>query len=318
VEALSAVIDVEGFIDMWAMEVLVEHWDGYARGNNNYYIYNDPADGRFPFIPWGIDAIFGQGGEPLDGPASTSFPRGSVANHLWSTADGQARYRTRMRELLDTAWDTARLEAELDRMASLLRPYLLPRDTQRGFEDAVAKRREFIRTRRDRMLAALDAPYTPATLDVPMCLLPVGDIDGTFDTVFGSAAGDNPFAHPGTLDATFMGAPVVFTAVGSVGAPDDGNPTAAFAGVIGLREDGIANIVVATLPRAELRAGATLPLDLTHATGIILELDTNVTGAMPTVVGLVGNGSVSFTEADAADGAPLVGRIQGQAFPNIF
>ena len=55
-DTLNAHMDVEKFIDFWAMEVLIGHWDGYAGNTNNFYLYEDPTDGhRVTFIPWGAD-----------------------------------------------------------------------------------------------------------------------------------------------------------------------------------------------------------------------------------------------------------------------
>lgn len=45
-----------------AAEVLVAHWDGYAGNLNNTYLYADPSDGRFRFVPWGVVP-----GQPVSG-----------------------------------------------------------------------------------------------------------------------------------------------------------------------------------------------------------------------------------------------------------
>ena len=52
-DELEKILDVQGFITHWAVEGLIGHWDGYAEGSNNFYIYQDPTDGRLHFIPWG-------------------------------------------------------------------------------------------------------------------------------------------------------------------------------------------------------------------------------------------------------------------------
>jgi len=318
--ALEGVIDMDGFLDQWALEVLVEHWDGYAGNTNNYFIYGDPTDGLLHFIPWGVDQTFGQqdGEVAMERPARPTYTIGAIARHLWDTADGRARYEARLREHLSATWDAARMESELDRMAALIRPYMQPRDMERGFENAIELRRDYMRTRETRLLAALDAPYTPDAPRDSFCFLPIGDVTATFDTLYGMAAGDNAFAHPGTLDATFAGAPVAFTMVGSLGGPDDNDPSAAVVGVIGLRADGIANVVAVLLPQDELSSGAIVPLDLNRATGLVLQVDTRVMGAEPTIVALIGNGSVTFEQAEATEGAPIVGSLRGQLFSSFF
>jgi len=106
--------------------------------------------------------------------------------------------------------------------------------------------------------------------------------------------------------------------VGSLGGPDDNDPSAAVVGVIGLRADGIANVVAVLLPQDEPSSGATVPLDLNRATGLVLQVDTRVMGAEPTIVALIGNGSVTFEQAEAAEGAPIVGSLRGQLFSSFF
>ena len=63
--ALEEIIDLDRFLSFWATEVLVGHWDGYAGNRNNYHFYREP-DGRFVFIPWGVDAVFETTDVPFD------------------------------------------------------------------------------------------------------------------------------------------------------------------------------------------------------------------------------------------------------------
>ena len=59
----SQVFDLDQFIEIYAMEFLLKHWDGYSRNTNNTYVYNDVnavetpgvGDVRFKMIPWGLD-----------------------------------------------------------------------------------------------------------------------------------------------------------------------------------------------------------------------------------------------------------------------
>lgn len=319
--SLGAVIELDGFLDLWTVETLIGHWDGYTGDANNYYVYQDPTDSLMHFIPWGVDATFGQslgdgpGGAQPDMPA---FTTGVIAARLWESDEGRALYQARMRDVLARDWDEARLESELDRMAALIRPYLLPRDTERGFDDAIEQRRDFIRGRRAQLEAALATPFTSPPLREPFCFAPVGDLDAGFDTVYGTLDSMNPFAHPGTLTATLDGTPGVFTNVGSIGGTDGGDPNLATVAVLAVRSDGIVNIVAAQTPKENVAPGAHLALDFAHATGFILEVDPRVPGAEPRVVATLGNGFLDFEQGATADGSPLVGRLYGEIFPPLF
>ena len=57
-EEAGRVIDLESFLRFAATEIFLGHWDGYAWTRNNYFIYRREHDGRWVFLPWGIDQIF--------------------------------------------------------------------------------------------------------------------------------------------------------------------------------------------------------------------------------------------------------------------
>jgi hypothetical protein len=55
---LDAQLDTAHFLRFTAMEAVVNQWDmyGYTRFYpNNFRIYRDPAQGKFVFLPWGMD-----------------------------------------------------------------------------------------------------------------------------------------------------------------------------------------------------------------------------------------------------------------------
>ena len=57
---LSQVVDLDAFITFWAAEAVIGHWDGSTSNANNYFIYNNPDNGLFYYIPWGTDAALEQ------------------------------------------------------------------------------------------------------------------------------------------------------------------------------------------------------------------------------------------------------------------
>lgn len=63
---LQAVLDMDGFLTFCAIQSLTDDWDGYARNHNNYRLYCDGANGRFHFIPHGMDQLFANPGQPLE------------------------------------------------------------------------------------------------------------------------------------------------------------------------------------------------------------------------------------------------------------
>ncbi len=57
-DVLEQHFDLEKYVTFAATEIYLGHWDGYARSANNYAIHHSPIDGRWSFLPWGIDQIF--------------------------------------------------------------------------------------------------------------------------------------------------------------------------------------------------------------------------------------------------------------------
>ena len=50
-------VDMEQYLTFAATELYLGHWDGYVWSANNYRIHHDP-DGKWTFLPWGLDQTF--------------------------------------------------------------------------------------------------------------------------------------------------------------------------------------------------------------------------------------------------------------------
>lgn len=323
-EALDQLIDLDSFRSLWAVETLIGHWDGYAGNTNNYFVYRDPLDDRFRFLPWGIDQTFAESGgafaDEIPEVAIPAFTTGAIAHHQWTSPQGRSLYEARLREVLDTAFDETALLAEMDRMEALIRPYLQPRDMERGFDDAIAERRGFIAGRRERLLAGLASPYDAPPPRETICFSPVGDVAGTFATTHGSLGTEEPFtgANRGTITASLAETPVAFTAASSLAGFDEGNPTLTTVAIFGFRDDMLLDIVVLQMENELMQPGVTLDIDWAEVVGFVLVLDTTVMDAEPVVEAVLAGGSVTFTEGEAIDAVPVVGSFEAQLFPPFF
>ncbi len=85
-DPLRAHLDVTAFSRYLALEVLMDHWDGYI-SSNNYRLYRDPVSKKFYFLPHGADQLFRNSGGDLvrDG-------RGVVAQAIFRTSEGRELY----------------------------------------------------------------------------------------------------------------------------------------------------------------------------------------------------------------------------------
>lgn len=109
VDALSSVLNIDRYITFWALEVLVNHLDGYSADRNNFYVYFDPTDAdRAVFIPWGADKTF---------IADSSFDRYLTADlprRLSRIPSIATRMENELERLLDTVWDETALLRSID------------------------------------------------------------------------------------------------------------------------------------------------------------------------------------------------------------
>ena len=101
--ALSAVLDLDRFLSMLAIETMLSHSDSYSMNRNNYRLYHDTATDKIVFMPHGMDRVLGRHRSGLD--LSIVPPRlGLVARALQTTAEGRRLYVDRVAALFETAF----------------------------------------------------------------------------------------------------------------------------------------------------------------------------------------------------------------------
>ena len=170
--AIGEHVDLDSFYPFWAVEGLLGFWDGYSGNNNNFFIYLNPETDKFHFLPWGADSLFVKHSE-IDFRRDPRTPvsvktQGFIAYRLYQLESGRERYRKAMMALLENNWDEAHLLAEVDRIAAMIQPHMIPaqqffgggrdrrRQTPRDFEGMLERTRNFIRTRKGEILAEID------------------------------------------------------------------------------------------------------------------------------------------------------------------
>jgi spore coat protein CotH len=100
-DLLGQVLDIDQFIDFWAMETMMGHWDGAAGNANNFLIYHDPDSNLFHHIPWGTDGAmrlshpFRPDGIPL-------YRYSLIPTRLYDIAQYREQYHARLLQFLDT------------------------------------------------------------------------------------------------------------------------------------------------------------------------------------------------------------------------
>ncbi|MEO1996263.1 MAG: CotH kinase family protein [Planctomycetaceae bacterium] len=217
--ALDQLIDIKAFVKFWATESLVGFWDGYTQNQNNFFIYQNPADTKFYFIPWGTDSAF-TSSMPL--PPFRIRPRAVhsqsvLANRLYRHPQTQELYHETIAELMDKYWDEELLLAELDRVEKFLKPHVLKRN--RGFSRGVDKMRTFVKTREDILKKELaDGPITLRSREkIPIYFKEIGEAKATFTTQWYAKTPAAPEAQGEVeIELQLDGKPVAFQQMGVI------------------------------------------------------------------------------------------------------
>jgi spore coat protein H len=117
---LRQTVDLDRFVTMHALDVLMWNWDGYGLNRNNFRLFHDLDANRIVFLPHGVDQMFWK----ANGPIMTGRA-GLVAKSLLETAEGRRIYLDRFRELRANVFDARVLTNRMAELSARLRPALM-------------------------------------------------------------------------------------------------------------------------------------------------------------------------------------------------
>jgi len=187
---LEELVDFDGFMRFWAVEKVLEHWDGYANNVNNFFVYHDPATSRLVFAPSGTDQITVPDPYSSVKPPVSVYATGALSNRLYGIGETRQLYAAKIRQVLDQAFREDDLLSEIERMQALVAPVLARAGTEVASAQATAVEdlRAWIRGRRAVLLKDLEGgpPQWTQPLKESICVDLAGEIEGTFATTFGT------------------------------------------------------------------------------------------------------------------------------------
>jgi spore coat protein H len=145
-ENVGNYIDLDNFARYLALTVWLTDLDGILGPGQNYYLYLHPETGKFSFIPWDQDQVFGQ------------FPRGSheqretlsihkpwtgnnrFLDKMFKVPAFKAKYLAMLKEFNGAALQPERIMPQVDALAAVLRAPVTEESPARlaGFNKAVA------------------------------------------------------------------------------------------------------------------------------------------------------------------------------------
>lgn len=305
VVALEPLVDLDAFDTYWAAEVLLTHIDGYSWNTNNFYLYADPADGRFHFIPWGIDACLLSQGQ-LEGSPASVYAYGELSNRLYALPDARAAYLERLVDLLDTAWDEDALQAELDRMEALILPEL-----DQGADEvasAIDGVRDVVEERRSAILDELSqgSAEWPYAQRESFCMSEVGSLAASFDTTWNTLSTSDPFTTgQASLDVMWGEQALPTIQVGSVAGDTEGLPIIYVAAWM----DGTQALIAYVEVYDTALSPGVVPVDFEHAVGALFYQDSATMKDFSFIAYIVGE--LSLEEASDGSGDPVKGSVTG-------
>jgi len=174
-EALRKRLDVEAFTKTTAVMLFAGAFDQYTGWQpHNYYLYRNPTDQRWAYIPWDLDVGFADrafGHIPVlqgwNAAWPVPVPGRPLMERLVSSPELLRDYREQATKILETWFKPEILIPKLRAMHAQIRADLtedpfpsrratVPSDS--GYEDILASMEDFIRKRYNSARSQLDAP----------------------------------------------------------------------------------------------------------------------------------------------------------------
>ena len=312
--ALNTHFDAEEFFRFWATESLVNQTDGYAANMNNFYLYHNPSIGKFMFIPWGADSTF-YSGRPINsvrGDPRSVIGTGILANRLYHSEEGAAKYRATLKAILKSAWNEELLLREVSRLETLLAPSLGSQVAQ--FRGNVEEVRRFIKSRRAEFGPELEGPI-PALKSKPLELARrrnVGHFTGRFSTTL-TADVSRGAANSAELSGTLWDQQLTFRDLAlQTYVPPDANADSDDRVVIvvsGSAQPGNKQYVVYLQVDPESYAtGKPIPIDHTHVIGWF--------HSQERMIGML-RGSLLLNKAGKTSGSEIAGEFTIDIFSKL-
>ncbi len=308
---LEAILNLDAFISFWAAEALIGHWDGFSGNRNNYYLYHNPADRKFYFIPWGADATFtvARGGfsSSEQGDPTTVMAAAKLTRRLWNDPDIRTRYQERMNQLLDNVWKEPELVAELDRFKVLIGDSIHPAHRD-NFVANLGDVRHYLLNRKAQIQTefANGIPEFSSEIESEFeCMSKQGEVNINLSTTYGTAGAENAFlTGSGTMSGTIYGWELDIPAVGATAGiePKSTDPSMASFSAVGFLSQNEFLIGSVNIPIWLVQPDTTVPINGKEVTAWFVRYKPQ---SGVNLLGFVGGKEITFAQAGTNEGDPI-------------
>mgnify|MGYP002640608089 CR=1 FL=1 len=122
---LDSIFDTDVFLKYLAVNTVVQNWDTYGRMTHNYYLYNNPENGKLTWIPWDNNEALQDG--KMGGSLNLDFSDLSSGNwplieYLYADAVYKNKYDIYVNETRSTFFAPGDIQAKYAEYAALVEP----------------------------------------------------------------------------------------------------------------------------------------------------------------------------------------------------
>jgi len=114
------------FLKYLAVNTTIQNWDTYGRMTHNYFLYNNPENGKLTWIPWDNNEALqdGKQGGSLNLDFSdlntSSWP---LIGYLYADDEYRSVYENYLIEVRDQYFNTASMQSLYDEYGALIEPF---------------------------------------------------------------------------------------------------------------------------------------------------------------------------------------------------
>ena len=123
---LESVFDTDVFLQYLAINTVVQNWDSYGRMTQNYYLYNNPDNGKLTWIPWDHNEALQDG--KMGGALALDFSNMETGawpliEYLYADDVYKAKYDEFVEETIESVFEANTIQGVYANYQSLIEPY---------------------------------------------------------------------------------------------------------------------------------------------------------------------------------------------------
>jgi len=124
---LEEVFNTDVFLKYLAVNTVIQNWDTYGRMTQNYYLYNNPDNGKLTWIPWDNNEALQEG--KMGGSLELDFSdlqsgRWPLIEHLYEDEVYRVKYDEYVLETIVEYFDASTMQSTYENYASLIEEYV--------------------------------------------------------------------------------------------------------------------------------------------------------------------------------------------------